>query len=74
MILDWVPSHFPTDEHGLVRFDGTHLYEYADPREGFHQDWSTLIYNLGRNEVRGFLIASALHWLEQYQPGLFDVA
>jgi 1,4-alpha-glucan branching enzyme len=66
VILDWVPGHFPTDAHGLVHFDGTALYEHADPREGFHQDWNTLIYNLGRNEVRGFLIASALHWLEQY--------
>jgi 1,4-alpha-glucan branching enzyme len=66
VILDWVPAHFPTDAHGLARFDGTPLYEHADPREGFHQDWNTLIYNLGRNEVHGFLIASALHWLEQY--------
>ena len=62
----WVPAHFPTDAHGLAHFDGTALYEHADPREGFHQDWNTLIYNLGRNEVRWFLIASALHWLEQY--------
>ena len=66
VILDWVPAHFPTDAHGLARFDGTALYEHADPREGFHQDWNTLIYNFGRNEVRGFLIASALHWLEHY--------
>ncbi len=66
VILDWVPAHFPTDAHGLARFDGTALYEHEDPREGFHQDWNTLIYNLGRNEVHGFLIASALHWLEQY--------
>jgi 1,4-alpha-glucan branching enzyme len=63
VIIDWVPAHFPTDAHGLGRFDGTALYEHADPREGFHRDWSTLIYNVGRNEVRGFLIASALHWL-----------
>ena len=63
VIVDWVPAHFPTDAHGLGRFDGTALYEHADPREGFHRDWSTLIYNFGRNEVRGFLIASALHWL-----------
>jgi 1,4-alpha-glucan branching enzyme len=66
VILDWVPAHFPTDAHGLAQFDGTALYEHADPREGFQRDWNTLIYNLGRNEVRGFLIASALHWLEHY--------
>ena len=66
VILDWVPAHFPGDGHGLVYFDGTHLYEHADPKEGFHQDWNTYIYNLGRNEVRGFLIGSALHWLEHY--------
>jgi 1,4-alpha-glucan branching enzyme len=66
VILDWVPAHFPTDRHGLARFDGTALYEHQDPREGFHQDWNTLIYNLGRNEVRGFLLAGALHWLEHF--------
>jgi 1,4-alpha-glucan branching enzyme len=66
VILDWVPAHFPTDPHGLAQFDGTALYEHADPREGFHQDWNTLIYNLGRREVSGFLIASALHWLETF--------
>ncbi|MDO9708993.1 1,4-alpha-glucan branching protein GlgB [Paracraurococcus sp. LOR1-02] len=66
VILDWVPAHFPTDAHGLYRFDGTALYEHADPREGFHRDWNTAIYNFGRNEVRGFLLASALHWLEHY--------
>ncbi|UFN47285.1 1,4-alpha-glucan branching protein GlgB [Roseomonas sp. OT10] len=66
IILDWVPAHFPTDPHGMGRFDGTALYEHADPREGFHQDWNTLIYNFGRDEVRGFLIASALHWLEHF--------
>ena len=66
VILDWVPAHFPTDTHGLAQFDGTHLYEHADPREGFHQDWNTLIYNLGRVEVSGFLIASALYWLETF--------
>ncbi|MBK1660154.1 1,4-alpha-glucan branching protein GlgB [Paracraurococcus ruber] len=66
VILDWVPAHFPTDAHGLYRFDGTALYEHADPREGFHRDWNTAIYNFGRNEVRGFLLASAIHWLEHY--------
>ncbi|NCP82328.1 MAG: 1,4-alpha-glucan branching protein GlgB [Rhodoferax sp.] len=66
LILDWVPAHFPTDAHGLANFDGTHLYEYADPREGFHQDWNTLIYNLGRTEVRNFLVGNALYWLERF--------
>ncbi len=66
VILDWVPAHFPSDPHGLMRFDGTALYEHQDPREGFHQDWNTLIYNLGRKEVCGFLIASALEWLEHF--------
>lgn len=66
VILDWVPAHFPTDTWGMARFDGTALYEHEDPREGFHKDWNTLIYNLGRNEVKGFLIASALEWLERY--------
>ncbi|MGI3903851.1 MAG: 1,4-alpha-glucan branching protein GlgB [Janthinobacterium lividum] len=66
VILDWVPAHFPTDVWGLAQFDGTPLYEHADPREGFHQDWNTLIFNLGRNEVKGFVIASALEWLERY--------
>ena len=66
VILDWVPAHFPTDAHGLAQFDGTALYEHQDPREGFHQDWNTLIFNLGRNEVRNFLTASALFWLEHY--------
>ncbi|TFV96571.1 1,4-alpha-glucan branching protein GlgB [Oxalobacteraceae bacterium OM1] len=66
VILDWVPAHFPTDAHGLARFDGTALYEHQNPREGFHQDWNTLIYNLGRREVSSFLIASALEWLEHY--------
>ncbi|WP_233526548.1 MULTISPECIES: 1,4-alpha-glucan branching protein GlgB [unclassified Herbaspirillum] len=66
VILDWVPAHFPSDGHGLAHFDGTPLYEHGDPREGFHQDWNTLIYNLGRNEVRGFMIASALEWLEHF--------
>ncbi len=66
VILDWVPAHFPTDTHGLAQFDGTALYEYANPHEGFHQDWNTLIYNLGRTEVHGFMLASALHWLKHY--------
>ena len=66
VLLDWVPAHFPDDAHGLAQFDGTPLYEHADLREGRHRDWNTLIYNLGRSEVRGFLIASALHWLEHY--------
>jgi len=66
VILDWVPAHFPSDAHGLARFDGTPLYEHADPREGFHPDWNTYIFNLGRNEVRGWLIASALWWVEEY--------
>ena len=64
VILDWVPAHFPSDAHGLAQFDGTALYEYADPREGFHKDWNTLIYNFGRNEVRNFLVGNALYWLE----------
>jgi len=66
VILDWVPGHFPSDNHGLARFDGTPLYEHADPREGFHRDWNTYIYNLGRREVQGFLIASALYWLDRF--------
>ena len=66
VLLDWVPAHFPTDTHGLSNFDGTQLYEYADPKEGFHQDWNTLIYNLGRTEVSNFLVANALYWLERY--------
>ena len=66
VLLDWVPAHFPTDVHGLGNFDGTLLYEYADPREGFHNDWNTLIYNLGRTEVRNFLIGNALYWLERF--------
>jgi 1,4-alpha-glucan branching enzyme len=66
VIVDWVPAHFPSDAHGLAHFDGTALYEHADPREGFHQDWNTLIFNLGRNEVAGFLIASALAWLDRF--------
>jgi 1,4-alpha-glucan branching enzyme len=66
VILDWVPGHFPTDPHGLGWFDGTALYEHADPREGFHQDWNTLIYNYGRTEVKNFLVSNARYWLEEY--------
>ena len=66
VLLDWVPAHFPTDSHGLARFDGTPLYEHGNPFEGFHQDWNTYIYNLGRNEVRGFMIASGLFWLNHF--------
>src|SRR5579859_6236014 len=66
VILDWVPSHFPTDQYGLSYFDGTHLYEHADPRKGFHPDWQSLIFNYGRNEVRSFLISSAMYWLDVY--------
>jgi 1,4-alpha-glucan branching enzyme len=66
VILDWVPSHFPTDEHGLEFFDGTHLYEHADPRKGFHPDWKSSIFNYGRTEVRNFLISNALFWLDKY--------
>jgi 1,4-alpha-glucan branching enzyme len=66
VILDWVPSHFPTDEHGLAYFDGTHLFEHADMRKGFHPDWNSYIFNYGRNEVRSFLISSAMFWLDKY--------
>jgi 1,4-alpha-glucan branching enzyme len=66
VLLDWVPGHFPTDAHGLGRFDGTPLYEHADPREGFHQDWNTLIFNYGRTEVQNYLVSNALYWLEEY--------
>jgi 1,4-alpha-glucan branching enzyme len=66
VILDWVPSHFPNDEHGLVQFDGTHLYEHANPRQGYHPEWNSLIFNYGRHEVRAFLLSSALFWLDRY--------
>jgi 1,4-alpha-glucan branching enzyme len=66
VILDWVPSHFPIDEHGLAFFDGTHLFEHADPRQGFHPDWTSFIFNYGRREVVSFLISSALFWLDRY--------
>jgi 1,4-alpha-glucan branching enzyme len=66
VIVDWVPAHFPSDEHGLGRFDGTPLYEHADPREGMHMDWGTLIYNFGRREVMNYLIGNALFWIERY--------
>ncbi len=66
VILDWVPSHFPTDEHAIGFFDGTHLYEHADQRKGIHPDWNSFIFNYGRNEVRSFLLSSALFWLDQY--------
>ena len=66
VILDWVPSHFPADEHGIAYFDGTHLYEHADPRQGFHPDWGSAIFNYGRHEVRSFLMSSAMFWLDKY--------
>src|SRR5262249_30902670 len=66
VLMDWVPGHFPTDPHGLGRFDGTHLYEHADPRQGLHKDWDTLIYNYGRREVANFLLGSGLYWLDRY--------
>ncbi len=66
VLLDWVPGHFPTDAHGLGNFDGTHIYEHADPKEGFHQDWNTLIPNFGRNEVANYYTSNALYWLDEY--------
>ncbi len=66
VLLDWVPSHFPSDEHGLAYFDGTHLFEHADPRQGYHPDWDTLVFNYGRHEVRAFLASSAMFWLDRY--------
>ena len=66
LLIDWVPGHFPSDDHGLATFDGTHLFEHEDPKQGFHPDWNTLIYNYGRVEVANFLRASALHWLDKY--------
>ena len=66
VILDWVPSHFPSDDHGLGFFDGSHLYEHPDPRKGYHQDWKSLIFNYGRNEVRSFLISNAFYWFDKY--------
>ncbi|HQY47746.1 MAG TPA: 1,4-alpha-glucan branching enzyme, partial [Usitatibacteraceae bacterium] len=66
VIVDWVPAHFPTDPHGLARFDGTALYEHLDPRQGFHPDWNTAIFNFGRREVSNYLVASALYWLERF--------
>ena len=66
VIVDWVPAHFPRDAHGLAYFDGTHIYEHADPRKGAHQDWGTMVFNFERNEVRNFLIANALFWFDNY--------
>ncbi len=73
VILDWVPSHFPSDEHGLVYYDGTHLYEHADMKQGFHPDWKSYIFNYGRNEVRNFLISNAHFWLDKYHVDVLRV-
>ncbi|VTP81823.1 1,4-alpha-glucan branching enzyme GlgB [Leclercia adecarboxylata] len=66
VILDWVPGHFPSDDFSLAEFDGTNLYEHSDPREGYHQDWNTLIYNYGRREVTNYLVGNALYWIERF--------
>ncbi|MBN2409923.1 MAG: 1,4-alpha-glucan branching protein GlgB [Candidatus Aminicenantes bacterium] len=73
VMLDWVPSHFPSDEHGLAHFDGTHLYEHQDPRKGFHPEWKSSLFNYGRNEVRNFLISNALFWLDKYHADALRV-
>ena len=73
VILDWVPSHFPGDGHGLAYFDGTHLYEHADPRQGIHPEWNSAIFNYGRAEVRDFLASSALFWLDKYHADALRV-
>ena len=66
VILDWVPSHFPGDAHGLYEYDGSHLFEHPDMRKGYHPDWKSYIFNYGRNEVRSFLISNAIYWLERF--------
>ena len=66
ILLDWVPSHFPDDGHGLIFFDGTHLYEHEDRRKGFHPDWNSYIFNYGRHEVKSFLLSSAMYWLHVF--------
>ena len=66
VLIDWVPGHFPDDAHGLAMFDGTHLYDHQDPREGKHKDWDTLIYNYGRTEFANFLLSNALFWMDRY--------
>src|SRR5690606_41768732 len=66
VLLDWVPAHFPSDEHGLARFDGSHLYEHADPRQGYHPAWNTLIFNFGRAAVSSYLLSNAIYWLDEF--------